>query len=120
MDSPYSPQGRAERVLSAGRVILATFSLLAIWLDPSEPAKYARITYSLLAGYVIYALFLALLAWHSDVLLVRLRLFTHVVDLTLFSLFMYFTEAPSSPFFVYFVFSLVGATLRWQWHGVLW
>jgi signal transduction histidine kinase len=120
MDLQYSPQGRVECILAISRVILVTFSLLAIWLDPSEPAKYAQITYRLLAGYVIYAVFLALLAWHPDALLVRLRLLTHVVDLLLFSVLMYFTEAPSSPFFVYFVFSLVSATLRWQWRGVLW
>ncbi len=120
MDLQYSPQGRAERLLAAGRVVLATFSLLAIWLDPSEPARYAQIAHILLAGYVAYALLLALLAWHSDILLVHLRILTHAVDLTIFSFLMYFTEAPNSPFFVYFVFSLVSATLRWQWRGMLW
>ncbi|HJY80599.1 MAG TPA: sensor histidine kinase [Candidatus Binatia bacterium] len=120
MDSQYSPQSRVERLLAIGRVILATFSLLAIWLDPSKPAKYVQITYILLAGYVVYALLLALLAWLSDALLVRLRLLTHGVDLMIFSLFTYFTEAPTSPHFFYFVFCLVSATLRWQRRGVLW
>jgi signal transduction histidine kinase len=40
--------------------------------------------------------------------------------MTIFSLLIYFTEAPTSPFFVYFVFSLVSALLRWQWRGVVW
>src|SRR5262249_6622927 len=104
----------------AGRAILAMFSLLVIWLGPSEPAKYVQITHILLAGYVVYALLLALLAWHSEVLLVRLRFLTHTVDLMIFSLLMYLTEAPTSLFFVYFVFSLVSATLRWQWRGMVW
>lgn len=95
-------------------------SLLTVWLDPSLPARYAQLTYLLSAGYVVYALLLALLAWHADVLLARLSLFTHVVDLTFFSFFMYFAEALPSPFFAYFVFFLVGAALRWQWRGVLW
>ena len=120
MDSQYSPQSRVGRLLAIGRVILATFSLLAIWLDPSKPAKYVQITYILLAGYVVYALLLALLAWLSDALLVRLRLLSHGVDLMIFSLFTYFTGAPTGPHFGYFVFCVVSGSLRWQWRGVLW
>jgi hypothetical protein len=56
MDSWYSPQGRAERLLATGLVVLATFSLLAIWLDPSLPVKDEQSTYVLPAGYVAYAL----------------------------------------------------------------
>jgi hypothetical protein len=33
---------------------------------------------------------------------------------------LFFTEGPTSPFFVYFVFLLVCASLRWQWRGTLW
>ena len=40
--------------------------------------------------------------------------------MTVFALFMFFTERPVSPFFGFFVFSLMGATLRWQWRGTLW
>lgn len=120
VDSPYSPRSRAERLIAAGRVVLASFSLLAIWLDPSEPSKYANTAYALLAVYVAYALLIALRVWRSDAALSRLGLATHIFDLAAFSLFMYFTEGPTSPFFVYFVFSLVCATLRWRWRGTLW
>jgi signal transduction histidine kinase len=44
---------------------------------------------------------------------------THVLDLSFFTLFIYFTAGPSSPFTVYFLFSLVCASLRWGWRGVL-
>src|SRR5262249_26167870 len=120
MDSQYSPRGRAERLLATGRVVLATFPLLAIWLDPSLPVKHEQITYILLIGYVAYALLLALLGWYSNALLIHLDPLTHAVDLTIFSLLLYFTEVPTSPFFVYFVFSLVSALLCWQWRGVMW
>jgi signal transduction histidine kinase len=48
------------------------------------------------------------------------RLGSHAFDLTFFILFVYFTAGPSSPFFAFFVFSLVCATSRWQWRGTLW
>lgn len=120
MDTLYSPQSRAERFIATGRVVLATSSLFAVWLDPTEPAKFARFAYSLLVAYVVYSAFVALLVWRSDDPAGRQRAITHAVDLAFFSLFIYFTAGPASPFTAYFVFSMVCATLRWQWRGVLW
>lgn len=120
MDTLHSPQSRAERFIAAGRVVLATSSLFAVWLDPTEPAKFARVAYSLLVAYVVYSSFIALLVWRSDDPAGRQRAITHAVDLAFFSLFIYFTAGPASPFTAYFVFSMVCATLRWQWRGVLW
>lgn len=120
MEPLYSPQSRAERLIAAGRVVLAASSLFAVWLDPSEPAKYASIAYSLLVAYVGYAALIALLVWRADAPRERQGVLTHVVDLVFFSLFIYFTAGPASPFNVYFVFSMVGAALRWQWRGALW
>ena len=119
--SLQSPQqSRIERLIAITRVVMAIAALLAIWLDPSQPARYAWVAYASLTCYVVYALALALLAWQSAVSLRRLSLTTHVLDLAFFSLLIYLSEGPSSPFFVYFVFSLVCATLRWRWHGTLW
>lgn len=120
MDTLYSPQSRAERFIAAGRVVLAVSSLFAVWLDPIEPAKFARVAYSLLAAYVVYSSSIALLVWRSDDPAGRQRAATHAVDLAFFALFIYFTAGPASPFTAYFVFSMVCATLRWQWRGVMW
>jgi signal transduction histidine kinase len=120
MEALYSPQSRAERLIAAGRVVLAVSSLFAVWLDPAEPAKYADVAYSLLVAYVVYAAAIALLVWRSDAPSHRLALITHAFDLIFFSLFIYFTWGSASPFTAYFVFALVCATLRWQWRGTLW
>lgn len=116
----FSFEGRSERLIAGGRVILASFSLLAIWLDPSEPAKYAALTYSLLIAYVLYALVSAWGMMATPDSLVRLRLITHIFDLSVFSTLIYLTEGPTSPFFLYFIFSILCGTLRWQWRGTLW
>lgn len=120
MEPLYSPHNRAERLIAAGRVALATSSLFAVWLDPSEPAKYAAVAYALLTLYVVYALAIAVLVWRSDAPAGRQRLVTHAFDFVFFSLFVYFTAGPASPFTTYFVFSMICATLRWQWRGALW
>jgi signal transduction histidine kinase len=116
----YSPQRRAEFLIAGGRLVLATFSLLAIWIDPSTPGRDAQIAYALLTGYVAYSLVLLLFVLRGRLLLGNLPFVTHAFDLFLFTIFMFFTEGPTSPFFVYFVFSLFCAILRWGWRGVMW
>ncbi|MGH9361776.1 MAG: sensor histidine kinase [Thermoanaerobaculia bacterium] len=120
METLYSPQSRAERLIAAGRTVLATSSLFGVWLDPTEPGKHARVAYSLLVAYVVYSALLAVRSWRARDHGGRERVVTHVVDLCFFSLFVYFTAGPASPFTIYFVFSMVCATLRWRWRGVLW
>lgn len=120
MNAFYSPQQRAERVIGAARAVLATFSLLAISLDPSTPTRYVEFTYTVLSVYLIYALLLMPLVWRPNYWTPSLALIVHGVDLLAFSLFLYLTEGTSSPFFVYFIFALLSAALRWQWRGALW
>jgi signal transduction histidine kinase len=122
MSLPSPHQSRIEQLIAITRVVMAVIALVAIWLDPSQPARYGRVAYVSLTCYLVYALALVLLAWQAVVSLRRLRFATHVLDLAYFSLLIYLTEGPATttPFFVYFVFSLVCATLRWQWHGTLW
>ncbi len=117
----YFPQIRVEHLIAIGRLVLAAFFLIAIWIDPSEPSQNATITYGLLASYLTYSLvLLAAFTWQKDHIRNLLLVVTHSVDLLVFSLLMSLTEGPNSPFFVFFVFFLVCATLRWQWRGTLW
>jgi hypothetical protein len=73
----------------------------------------------LLAGYVIYAALLAFLVWRLPKLPSRLPIITHVFDLIVFSLLMFFRERPANLAFACFVFSSMSGTLRWQWRGTL-
>jgi len=116
----YTSRSRAERVVAASRLVLAAFTLLAIWLDPSQPAKYADVTYALMVVYVAYSALLVVAVWFSRAPLAHVGLATHVADLAIFSLFMYLTEGPGSPFFSYFTFAVVAGALRWQWRGAVW
>ncbi|HVS31082.1 MAG TPA: sensor histidine kinase [Thermoanaerobaculia bacterium] len=115
----YTPQARAERLIAAGRFVLAFFSLVTVYLEPSTPARYREPTYALLVVYTAYALVIAVMTWRSTLASRRWRLVSHILDLVLFSIFVFLTEGPASPFFLYFVFSLFCATLRFSWRGIL-
>ena len=99
---------------------MALASLLAIWADPSEPAAYASTTYTLLIVYAIHASTLFGLLYMPLSRPRRWPLATHLIDLAMFSALMFFTQGPTSPFFVFFVFSIVCATLRWGAFGTFW
>jgi hypothetical protein len=103
--SPPGTRSQAERTIAAARVVLAVFSLAAVWFDPAEPARFAATTYSLHLSYLAYSLLLGLFTWQRAVG-ARLAAATHVADIAIFSVFQYLTLGPSSPFFVYFIFSL--------------
>lgn len=120
MDLQDSQQTSVERLIATTRVVMVVSALLALWLDSSQPAKDAQIADTALIGYLVYALILALVAWYADVFPRYLRFITHAFDVAFFSFVVHITEGSASPFFVFFVFSLVCGMLRWLWHGVLW
>lgn len=115
----YTPHARAERLIAIGRLVLALSSLGAVYIEPSTPAQFQRATYGLLVIFTVYAMVVAVIAMRWAVPSARMRLLSHVFDLVMFSIFVYLTEGPASPFFLYFVFSLFCATLRFSWRGVL-
>lgn len=109
---------KSERTIALARVVLALAALFAVWLDPAEPIRYHRVVYAAHGVYVSFAvLMLALAVWvpRSG----RILLLPHAVDIVAFSVFQYLTQGATSPFFVYFLFSVFCAAIRWGWRGSL-
>jgi signal transduction histidine kinase len=119
MATPYTQQVRIERFIAVGRALLAICALFAVWINPTEPVNHTWTTYYLLFGFVCYSILIFLAVWRLGVTWTRLPVVTHGIDLVLFSLLMFFSRGPASPFFVFFVFALVCAALRWQLRGVI-
>ena len=115
----YTQQVRIEWFVALGRALLATCALFAVWLNPMEPIKHTWTTYYLLFGFVSYSVLIVLVVWRLGVTWTHLPVVSHGIDLILFGLLMFFTQGPASPFFVFFVFALVCATLRWQLRGAV-
>ena len=58
--------GRRERLITSTRLLLACVAVLALTLDPSKPAEYARFAYEAVLAYAGYALLTAIHAWTAD------------------------------------------------------
>lgn len=115
---PTFSRVNVERIIGGGRVALAASSLFAIWFDPAEPIRLTGLTFGLHSIYLFYSVLLAVVMWRRD-RVSHLPLVTHVADIAVASVFQYLTLGPSSPFFVYFVFALFSAALRWGARGTI-
>jgi signal transduction histidine kinase len=104
---------RIEQVLSTGRAVLAFCALVAIYLDPTEPTRYARLAYALLILYVLQSV--AVLVWTRAGIekVPRFPLIVHTLDIVWAAVITMLTEGPNSPFFMFFVFVLLAAAYRW-------
>jgi signal transduction histidine kinase len=115
----FSATARAEQMIALARLALAAGTVLAFAVDPPEPARFAGLVRALTIGYAAWAV-VTLYISRSRVLRRGWLLGTHAVDLGLCLVLMTLTTGTESPFFVYLVFALVSATLRWETSGALW
>ena len=108
-----SPTERIERVLAVGRALLTVTALVAIYIDPAEPAQLRQITYGVLMAYAAYSLAIWAVVhratrlddWHTYAL--------HGLDVLWTSALTFVSQGPISPFFLFFLFVLLAAAHRW-------
>jgi len=101
-----------ERVLAAARILLAAAAFIAIYIDPTEPTRYAVLTYGLLLTYILYSV--GVLVFLTFIITpVRFQVPICAADILWVALLTAFTQGPNSPFFVFFTFVLVAAAYRW-------
>jgi len=103
------------RVIALGRLLLATLFMVAIGIDISQPALAPLQTYMLLVGYQLFAGVIAAVTWNDWWLDAKLAGPAHAVDILMFTILVFLTESYTSPFFVFFVFILLSASIRWGW-----
>ncbi len=109
-----------ELVLARARTFLLVFSLLAVYLDPTDPERYSRWATELFVVYMLYGLvILILLQWQKLEPSPRMQVITHSIDLTWTFAVTVISAGPSSPFFAFFVFVLLAAAYRWGLRGTL-
>jgi signal transduction histidine kinase len=115
----YPPRVRVEWLIAISRVLLAAGALLAVAIRPADSPGGLTQAYAL-GWYLIYSLLVLALVWTPVRFAAGWGLALHGFDLAAFSLFTFYTDAVSSPFFVYFTFLVICGTLRWRVPGAIW
>src|ERR1051326_3997557 len=113
----YRPQARADRVIAVSRFLLALSGAVALLLDPELIPVPLAPPMTVLSFYGIYALIILLLGARAGS--PRLRIAQLVVDFVVFCAVIGATHGAVSPFFVFFVFWLFCATLRFGARGAI-
>lgn len=105
------------RVIALGRLFLGLLFIVAIGLDASQPAHAPGFTYAILITYIVLAAAIAIATWNNWWLDARLAGPAHAIDILLFTLLVLLTAGYTSPFFAFFMFVLLAAAIRWDWHA---
>jgi len=115
----YPPRVRLEWLLATTRVFLVAGGLVALTFDRDRAHQFTLIQY-LLTMYLGYSVAMVALVWMPLRFARGWAIAQHITDLLLFSLVTLLTQGANSPFYMYFVFLMICATLRWQFWGALW
>ena len=114
-----SPAARLERVLAIGRAFLTVSGLIAIYIDPTEPARLAELTYAVLFGYALYSMIVLAFVHRATRLGSRDGQILHGIDILWTALLTFISSGPGSPFFLFFLFVQLAAAYRWGFRETL-
>jgi signal transduction histidine kinase len=105
----------AERVIAQGRFVLCLISLLAVHLDPTQPATVV----TLLTAYAVLSAGLVALTYYRF-LTPTTQYLIHIADIIIVSLLLFLTKGLASPSLALSTFVLLAATCRrWKWQEVV-
>jgi len=113
----YRPQARADRVIAVSRLLLAVFGALALLLDPDLIPVPLAPPLTVLSIYGVYALGLLILGRRAGSPLLRNAQLA--IDFIVFCIVIGVTHGAVSPFFVFFIFWMFCATLRFGARGAM-
>jgi signal transduction histidine kinase len=102
-----------ERVLARARFVLVAASLVAIYIDPTEPARYSTAAYVLLISYAGTSLLYLVALPHLEAHRRWVAGLAHAFDVLALAVLTAMTGASSSPLFPLFTFVVLAAALRW-------
>lgn len=102
-----------ERLLSTTRLFLAALALVTLYMEPHGPPWLRPVVHGLLVAYAVFAASVVILLRVRSEWILRARDVIHMGDVALAAIVTVMTNGPSSPFFVFFLYGLLAAALRW-------
>ncbi|CAN7717979.1 histidine kinase [Rhizobium sp. LjRoot98] len=107
-----------EWLISIGRFVTALFAVLAVYLDPTQPAVFLDESQTSLGLYVVFSLLLVVFPLRMP-LDSPIHLIVHLVDAAVLGWLAFLTNELTSPFFSFLPFILLAMTIRWGLRGAI-
>src|SRR5438093_2252664 len=104
---------RTERIIAGARLVLSIVAIELILVDPSRVEQQSNEAYSAVALYFLYALAVTWIVDRNLMTVSRIGFYTQAADTLWFPIILVYTQGENSPFFLYYVFSLITASFRW-------
>jgi signal transduction histidine kinase len=107
-----------ELLIRTGRLLSSSFALLAIYLDPTQPARNIPETYAVLVTYLVYSAYLVAVPSRRP-LNHPVQLIIHAIDILVLGILSVLTGELVSPFFTTYTFAVITGAMRWGLTGAL-
>jgi signal transduction histidine kinase len=99
------------------RVAFAIVAVLVVQLNPSRIARFPTLSIFSLASFLFYSLFILELTRRRQLISKKIGIFTACLDSLFIFLIVFSTGGTRTPFFFYFSFPVLTASLRWGTRG---
>lgn len=106
-----------ERAVACLRVAFAVLAVAVIQLNPSRVARFPALSIFSLYSFLIYSFFALYFAWKNRRGSASVGTITTALDVVWLSVIVYSTGGTRTPFFFYYSFPVITASLRWGIKG---
>lgn len=106
-----------EKLLAWLRVAFAIVAVVVIQLNPSRTARFPTLSVVSLGSFLFYSLFILELTRRRTIISKKIGIFTACLDSMFIFLIVFSTGGTRTPFFFYFSFPVLTASLRWGTKG---
>jgi len=108
-----------ERAVAGLRLVFAILAVVVIQLNPTRAARFPLLSTYCLGTFLFYSLIVFYFAWKNRLGSFRLAVLTTALDLTWVAMINITTGGTRTPFFYYYSFPVITASLRWGLKGSL-
>ena len=106
-----------EKLLAWLRVAFAIVAVVVIQLNPSRTARFPTLSVVSLGSFLVYSLFILELVRRQKIVSKAIGLLTACLDSVWIFLIVFSTGGTRTPFFFYFSFPVLSASVRWGTKG---
>jgi signal transduction histidine kinase len=108
---------RRERAVAWLRVVFAAVAVVVIQLNPERVARFPELSFISLASFFVYSLAVLYLAWRNKLTSAPLGVLTTALDVVWIAVIVFSTGGSRTPFFFYYSFPVITASIRWGLKG---